>query len=129
MRNKLYIFKTVLFSCLLVGLFGLAATSASAMGAELLGDNNKDKVGKKASEHVSVSEAYKSNLSLDAGFRFSGVVKPQFNLTPANVPNLKATFIYKQGNATYQIPYSVDVPQQPTMNYHRVQITFPFKKG
>ena len=128
MKNKLYIFKTVIFSCLLVGMIGLAATSAFAMGAELPGDNNKDKV-KKASEHVTVSEAYKSNLSLDAGFRFSGVVNPQFNLTPAPVANLKATFIYKQGNATYQIPYSVEVPQQPTMNYHRIQFSFPFKKG
>ncbi|PUZ30467.1 hypothetical protein GA0116948_101512 [Chitinophaga costaii] len=126
MKNKLYILKTVLFSCFLVGFIGLAEVKAASIGMDLPGDSNKDK--DKAAKKVTVSEAYKSNLALDAGFRFSGVIKPEFNLTP--VPNnIKPTFTYKQGNATYLIPYSLEVPQQPTMNYHRLQITFPFKKG
>ncbi len=124
MKSKLYIWKTVLFSCLLVGGIGLADVKAASIGLEMPGDNNKDKAAKK----VAVSEAYKSNLSLDAGFRFSGIVKPAFNLSPVS-NNIKPAFTYKQGNTTYLIPYSLDVPQQPTMNYHRLQITFPFKKG
>lgn len=125
MKNRLYILKTVLLTCLMAGLIGVAEVKAAGLGMDLPGDNNKDKTAKK----ISVSEAYKSNLSLDAGFRFSGVVRPEFNLSPAPT-TVKPSFTYKQGNTTYLIPYSVDQTQQVNMNYHHLQLlTWPIKKG
>lgn len=97
-------------------------------------DNNDDKVKKTETRFSLTTNAAmpKTNLSLDAGFTASGILKTSFNLSPKNTINVKSIVTYKKGNVTYIVPYNVNVSvqaAQPTMRYHQVNIKLPFRKG
>lgn len=97
-------------------------------------DNNDDKVKKTENRFNLTTNTTmpKTNLSLDAGFIASGVLKTSFNLSSKNTVNVKSVMTYKKGNVTYVVPYNVNVRVQtpePTMRYHQVQIKLPFRKG
>lgn len=97
-------------------------------------DNNDDKVKKTETRYnLGANNAMpKTNLSLDAGFTASGILKTSFNLSSKNTVNVKSVMTYKKGNVTYIVPYNVNVSVQaaePTMRYHQVHIKLPFRKG
>ncbi|MCW3467723.1 hypothetical protein [Chitinophaga nivalis] len=76
----------------------------------------------------------KTKLSLDAGYR-SGTLSSDFRFNNnkyvnTNVINFRTVMTYTQGNVTYVVPYSVQVPQQPgNMNFQKLQVILPLKKG
>lgn len=103
-----------------------------------LGENDKAVVKKTTdkTDHpfsLTTTTMPKTNLSLDAGFTSSGILKTSFNLSSSNTVNVKSVMTYKKGNVTYIVPYNVNVNVQqnaePTQRYHQVHIRFPFRKG
>lgn len=140
MKAKTYISRTFSLSCLLAGALAFFALNALANNSFLPSDNNKDKTKKAASDsqHFVLNTAMpKTNLSLDAAYRYSGTFSSDFkfntnNVTPNNnVINLKAVMTYTKGNVTYVVPSNVQVQSQPpgNMNFQKLQIILPLKKG
>lgn len=137
MKAKTHISRTFSLSCLLAGAMAFFALNALANNSFLPTDNNKDKVKKTAdSPHFVLNTAMpKTNLSLDAGYRFSGTFNSAFKFTTTNnynsVINMKAVMTYTKGNVTYVVPSNVQVQAQPpgNMNFQKLQIILPLKKG
>jgi esterase/lipase superfamily enzyme len=142
MKAKTYISRTFSLSCLLAGALAFFALNALANSSSFLPtDNNKDKTKKTAdSQHFVLNTAMpKTNLSLDAAYRYSGTFSSDFKFTTNtnnvnnanNVINLKAVMTYTKGNVTYVVPSNVQVQSQPpgNMNFQKLQIILPLKKG
>ena len=135
MKKINYIIHTFSLSCLMVSALFMLALSVKAndpgMNPE---DNNDDKV-KKTETRFSLTRHTtmpKTNLSLDAGFTASGILKTSFNLSSKNTVNVKSVVTYKRGNVTYIVPYNVNVSVQaaePNMRYHRIQVKLPFRRN
>jgi hypothetical protein len=115
-----------------LSLFLAVAMAIVAMDAQasdnILTDKNKDKEKKTES---GLSLVPKLNLSLDAGFRYTGSMNVGFKQTEANAAafNIKSVMTFKKGNVTYVLPYATQVQQPSNMNYHRVQIVLPLKRN
>lgn len=104
------------------------SVQANDLGGNL--DNEKDKVVKKTETRYNLTAMPKTNLSLDAGFKASGILKTDFNLSSDNsTVNVKSVLTYKRGNVTYIVPYSVQAQPVPSMKYHQVQFNLPFRKN
>lgn len=139
MKATTHISRKFSLSCLLAGALAFFALNALANNNFLPTDNNKDKVKKAAdSPHYVLNTAMpKTNLSLDAGYRFSGTFNSDFKFTTSNnynsVINLKAVTTYTKGNVTYVVPSNVNVQVQSqppgNMNFQKLQIILPLKKG
>jgi hypothetical protein len=132
MKAKTYISRTFSLSCLLAGALAFFALNALANISLLPTDNNKDKVKKADSPHFVLNTAMpKTNLGLDAGYRYTGALSSDFKFTNNNVINFKTVMTYTKGNVTYVVPYNVQVQQQPpgNMNFQKLQIILPLKKG
>lgn len=139
MKAKTYIPRTFSLSCLLAGALAFFALNALANNS-LPSDNNKDKTKKAAdSQHFVLNTAMpKTNLSLDAAYRYSGTFSSDFKFNTSNttnntnnVINLKAVMTYTKGNVTYVVPSNYQVQTQPpgNMNFQKLQIILPLKKG
>jgi hypothetical protein len=103
------------------------SVQANDLGGNL--DGEKDKVVKKNETRFNLTAMPKTNLSLDAGFKASGILKTDFNLSSDNsTVNVKSVVTYKKGNVTYIVPYTQAVPVN-TMRYHQVQFNLPFRKN
>lgn len=114
----------------MVSAFFMVALSVQAndLGGNL--DSEKDKVVKKTETRYSLTAMPKTNLSLDAGFKASGILKTDFNLSSDNsTVNVKSLLTYKKGNVTYVVPYTVQAQPAATMRYHQVQFNLPFRKN
>ena len=138
MKAKTYISRTFSLSCLLAGALAFFALNALANNNFLPNDNNKDKVKKAADNpHLGLTTAMpKTNLGLDASYRYSGTFSSDFKFTTPvthdnNVINFKTVMTYTKGNVTYVVPYNVQVQSQPpgNMNFQKLQIILPLKKG
>ncbi len=115
---------------MLAGVMALLAIKAQA-NSNLLPTDNKDKVKKTDNTHFVLNTSMpKANLGLDAGYRYTGAFSSDFKFTNNNTVNFKSVMTYTKGNVTYVVPYNVQVPQQPgNMNFQRLQIILPLKKG
>ncbi|TWF37409.1 hypothetical protein FHW36_107345 [Chitinophaga polysaccharea] len=139
MKTKKYISRTFSLSCLLAGALAFFSLSVLANSNFLPSDNNKDKTKKAAdNQHFVLNTAMpKTNLGLDAAYRYSGTFSSDFKFTtPSNsnynsLINLKAVTTYTRGNVTYVVPSNVQVQSQPpgNMNFQKLQIILPLKKG
>lgn len=131
MKTKIHISKTFSLSCLLVGAMALFAISALANNTILPTDNEKDKAKKTDNVHFVLNTAMpKTNLALDAGYRFTGSYNSNFKFTNTNVINFQSVMSYTKGNTTYVVPYTVQPIQPPgNMNFQKLQIILPLKKG
>jgi len=116
-----------------LSLFLAVAMAVVAMDAQasdnILTDKNKDKEKKTES---GLSLVPKLNLSLDAGFRYTGSMNVSFKQAETNAAafNIKSVMTFKKGtNVTYVLPYATQVQQPSNMNYHRVQIVLPLKRN
>ncbi|RBL88429.1 hypothetical protein DF182_17715 [Chitinophaga flava] len=109
----------------------LFAISAWANNSFLPSDNEKEKAKKTDNIHFVLNTAMpKTNLALDAGYRFTGSINSNFKFTNTNVINFQSVMTYTKGNMTYVVPYTVLPPQQPgNMNFQKLQIILPLKKG
>lgn len=116
-------------SFVLTGALIVATLTSHANNIGLVDDDNKDKV-KKAEDKITLAEMPKANLSLDAGFRFSGNMNAGFHLSDNNQWNFKSVMTFKRGNATYVLPYAAQIQQPTNMNlgFHHLQIVLPLKK-
>ncbi|MFD2885515.1 hypothetical protein [Chitinophaga cymbidii] len=129
------IIHTFSLSCLMVSALFVLALSVKANDLGINPDDNNDDKVKKTENRFSLgtnTSMPKTNLSLDAGFTASGILKTSFNLSSKNTVNVKSVMTYKKGNVTYIVPYNVNVSVQaaePNMRYHQVQIKLPFRKG
>lgn len=104
------------------------SVQANDLGGNL--DNEKEKAVKKAETRYSLTAMPKTNLSLDAGFKASGILKTDFNLSSDNsTVNVKSLLTYKKGNVTYILPYTVQAQPATSMRYHQVQFNLPFRKN
>ncbi len=130
MKTKIHISKTFSLSCLLAGAMALFAVSAMA-NSFLPTDNEKEKAKKTDNVHFVLNTAMpKTNLALDAGYRFTGSYNSNFKFTNNNVINFQSVMTYTKGNMTYVVPYTVQPIQQPSnMNFQKLQIILPLKKG
>ncbi|WP_143312730.1 hypothetical protein [Chitinophaga eiseniae] len=130
MKTKINISKTFSLSCLLAGAMALFAISAVA-NTLLPTDNEKEKAKKTDNVHFVLNTAMpKTNLALDAGYRFTGSYNSNFKFTNTNVINFQSVMTYTKGNMTYVVPYTVQPIQQPNnMNFQKLQIILPLKKG
>ena len=128
MKTRTFILQSFSLSCLLAGMLVLSAITAGANDLKLNRDNNdKDKASKKTEKSFLMGALPKTNLSLDAGFRYSGVLSSEFKLTPSNTMNIKSVLTYKKGNVTYVLPYTFQVQQPSNMQFHKLQIVLPLK--
>ncbi|WP_212006607.1 hypothetical protein [Chitinophaga sp. HK235] len=131
MKKNIHISKTFSLSCLLASAMALFAISAWANNSFLPSDNEKEKAKKTDNIHFVLNTAMpKTNLALDAGYRFTGSINSNFKFTNTNVINFQSVMTYTKGNMTYVVPYTVQPPQQPgNMNFQKLQIILPLKKG
>lgn len=112
-------------SCLLAGIMVLCSFAGRAN--DLLPNSDKDKVTKKTGNSLFMGALPKTNLSLDAGFRYSGTLNSEFRLTASNTWNFKSVMTYKKGNVTYVLPYNFQVQQPTNMQFHKLQLVLPLK--
>lgn len=115
-------------SCLLAGMLVFSALKARA-NENLLPDDNKDKLNKKAAATLLLGNARKTNLSMDAAWKYSGTLSSEFKLTPTNYVNYKSVMTYKRGNITYVLPYTVQIQQPSNMQFHKLQLVLPLKRN
>lgn len=109
----------------------MSALSVQASVSDPDNDNKEKPVRKEEPKYTLTSAVPKTNLSLDAGFRTSGILKTQFKLSSDNTVNVKSIMTYKKGNVTYIVPYSVQVQEAPVnMRFQQLQMKFklPFRK-
>lgn len=126
MKTKTFILQSFSLSCLLVGILALGALTARASD-NLSPNSDKDKLTKKTENRFLLGAMPKTNLSLDAGFRYSGTVNSEFKLTSSNSWNIKSVMTYKKGNVTYVLPYNFQVQQPSNMQFHKLRIILPLK--
>ncbi|CAL1520243.1 hypothetical protein [Chitinophaga sp. MM2321] len=131
MKKRINIPRIFSLSCLLAGALALFAIKVQANTNILPTDNEKDKAKKTDNTHFVLNTAMpKTNLSLDAGYRYAGSLTSNFKFTNTNTINFKSVLTYTKGNVTYVVPYTVQMPQQPgNMNFQKLQIILPLKKG
>ncbi|UYQ93736.1 hypothetical protein MKQ68_01295 [Chitinophaga horti] len=129
MKRILYITQTFTLSCVLSTLLILGALKVSANDAGLISEDDKTKTTKKTEVKLNLSAMPKKGLSLDAGFKYSGILNSEFKLIDNNTVNVKSIMTYKKGNVTYVVPYSFQVPQQAGNKYHQLQINLPLRRG
>jgi hypothetical protein len=127
MKNFNKILQSFSLSCLLAGALLVAGAFEARANTSLLPDDNKDKINKKTEQRITLSAMPKSNLGLDAGYRYNGSFNSEFKLTSTASLNFKSVLTYKKGNVTYVLPYSFKMEQPNGMNYHRLQIVLPLK--
>ncbi|MBV8253871.1 MAG: hypothetical protein JO154_14810 [Chitinophaga sp.] len=134
MKKETNILKVFSLSCMLASVMALFATAATANTN--LSTDNKDKVKKTENTHFVLNTTMpKTNLGLDAGYRYSGAFSSSFKFTNTNTNNSAVNFqqvmTYTKGNVTYVVPYSVQVQQQMpgNLNFQKLQIILPLKKG
>jgi hypothetical protein len=125
MKTRTFILQSFSLSCLLAGIMVLCSFSAGAN--DLSPNSDKDKVTKKTGSALFMGALPKTNLSLDAGFRYSGMLNSEFKLTANNTWNFKSVMTYKKGNVTYVLPYNFQIQQPSNMQYHKVQLVLPLK--
>lgn len=101
--------------------------SLTAHASDLSPNSDKDKVLKKTGKSFLMGSLPKTNLSLDAGFRYSGTLNSEFKLTAPNTWNLKSVMTYKKGNVTYVLPYNFQIQQPANMQFHKLQLVLPLK--
>src|SRR5690349_12806732 len=108
MKKVNHIIRRFSLSCLMVSALFMAALSVQANNLDdSPNDVNKEKpVRKEEPKYTLTTAVPKTNLSLDAGFRTSGILKTQFKLSSDNTVNVKSVMTYKKGNVTYIVPYS-----------------------
>ena len=128
------IIHTFSLSCLMVSALFMVALNVQANDLGGNFDNNDDKVVKKTENKYNLSAMPKTNLSLDAGFTASGILRTDFKLSSDNTVNVRSVVTYKRGNVTYIVPYIVQVPPTPSLapqHYHQlqVQVKLPFRKN
>ncbi|WP_146616106.1 hypothetical protein [Chitinophaga dinghuensis] len=138
MKTKTNILKVFSLSCMLASAMALFATAAKANNSFLPNDN-KDKVKKTENTHFVLNTAMpKTNLGLDAGYRYSGAFSSNFKFTNTNntttntsAVNFQQVTTFTKGNVTYVVPTSVQVQQQMpgNLNFQKLQIILPLKKG
>ncbi len=125
MKTKTFILQSFSLSCLLAGVMVLCALTGRAN--DLSPNSDKDKVAKKTGNRFSMGALPKTNLSLDAGFRYSGSINSEFKLTASNTWNFKSVMTYKKGNVTYVLPYNFQIQQPSNMQFHKLQLVLPLK--
>lgn len=127
MKTRTSILQSFSLSCLLLaGIMVLCSLTARANN-DLLPNSDKDKVNKKTGTGLFMGALPKTNLSLDAGFRYSGTLNSEFKLTASNTWNFKSVMTYKKGNVTYVLPYNFQVQQPTNMQFHKLQLVLPLK--
>ncbi|SFE95484.1 hypothetical protein SAMN05518672_1138 [Chitinophaga sp. CF118] len=129
MKKITNIFQALSLSFFLAGTLAVVAMNAHASD-NIITDKNKDKIKKTES---GLSLMPKANLSLDAGFRYSGSMNSTFKLSSDNnnavAFNIKSVMSFKKGNVTYVLPYATQVQQPSNMNFHHLQIVLPLKRN
>ena len=128
MKKRTFILQVFSLSCLLAGMLVFSALKARA-NENLLPDDNKDKLNKKAAATLLLGNARKTNLSMDAAWKYSGTLSSEFKLTPTNYVNYKSVMTYKRGNITYVLPYTVQIQQPSNMQFHKLQLVLPLKRN
>ncbi|SHM06782.1 hypothetical protein SAMN05444266_106252 [Chitinophaga jiangningensis] len=134
MKTKTNILRVFSLSCMLASAMALFAVEAMANNS-ILPNDNKDKVKKTENNRFVLNTAMpKTNLGLDASYRYSGAFSSDFKFTNTNnvqSVNFQQVMTYTKGNVTYVVPYSVQVQQQMpgNLNFQRLQIILPLKKG
>lgn len=125
MKQITNIFQAFSLSFFLAGALAIVAISAQASD-NILTDKNKDKIKKTES---GLSLMPKANLSLDAGFRYSGSMTSAFRLSDNSALNIKSVMTFKKGNVTYVLPYATKIQPPSNMNFHHLQIILPLKRN
>ncbi len=134
MKTKTNILRVFSLSCMLASAMALFGFEAMA-NTNILPNDNKDKVKKTENTRFVLNTAMpKTNLGLDAGYRYSGAFSSDFKFTNTEKEqsvNFKQVMTYTKGNVTYVVPYNVQVQQQMpgNLNFQRLQIILPLKKG
>ncbi|GAA3942117.1 hypothetical protein GO495_08685 [Chitinophaga oryziterrae] len=125
MKQITNIFQAFSLSFFLAGALAVVAISAHASD-NILTDKNKDKIKKTES---GLSLMPKANLSLDAGFRYSGSMTSAFRLSDNSALSIKSVMTFKKGNVTYVLPYATQIQPPSNMNFHHLQIILPLKRN
>lgn len=125
MKTRTFILQSFSLSFLLAGIMVLCSFSGKAN--DLSPNSDKDKVTKKTNTGLFMGALPKTNLSLDAGFRYSGTLNSEFKLTANNTWNFKSVMTYKKGNVTYVLPYNFQIQQPANMQFHKLQLVLPLK--
>jgi hypothetical protein len=126
MKQITNIFQAFSLSFFLAGALAVVAISAQASD-NILTDKNKDKVKKTTESGLSLMP--KANLSLDAGFRYSGSMTSAFRLSDNSALSIKSVMTFKKGNVTYVLPYATKIQPPSNMNFHHLQIILPLKRN
>lgn len=130
MKRIQYILHTFSLSFALSTLLLLGALKVSANDSGLISEDDKSKAIKKTEASFNLSAMPKNGLSLDAGFKYSGILNSEFKLINNNTISVKSIMTYKKGNVTYVVPYSFQVPNQQGNNkYHQLQLNLPLRRG
>lgn len=127
MKQKTNILQTFSLSFLLAGLLVISGLTAKAN--DNLTSDNKDKIKKNENKISLAGLSGKTNLSLDAGFRFNGAMNSNFKLSDNNSYNFKSVMTIKKGNVTYVLPYATQIQQPTHNNFHQLHIVLPFRKN
>jgi hypothetical protein len=127
MKQITNILQALSLSFFLAGALAIVAMNAQASD-NIITDKNKDKIKKTTESGFSLMP--KANLSLDAGFRYTGSMNSSFRLSDNNAAfNLKSVMTFKKGNVTYVLPYATQIQQPSNMNFHHLQIVLPLKRN
>ncbi|NIG57041.1 hypothetical protein [Chitinophaga sp. Cy-1792] len=134
MKTKTNILRVFSLSCLLASAIALFASEAQANNS-LFANDNKDKVKKTDNRFVLNTTMPKTNLGLDASYRYTGAFSSDFKFTNTNnniqTVNIQSVMTFTKGNVTYVVPNNIQVQQQQpgNLNFQRLQIILPLKKG
>jgi len=127
MKQLTNILQTFSLSFLLAGILVIAGLTAKAN--DNLTSDNKDKIKKNETKLSLTGLSGKTNLSLDAGFRFNGAMSSNFKLSENNSWNFKSVMTIKKGNVTYVLPYATQIQPPSNMNFHQLHIVLPLRKN
>ncbi|QHS62492.1 hypothetical protein [Chitinophaga agri] len=127
MKQRTNILHTFSLSFLLAGL--LVITGLTATANDNITSDNKDKIKKNETKLALANMSGKTNLSLDAGFRFNGAMSSNFKLSDNNSYNFKSVMTIKKGNVTYVLPYATQIQPPVNMNFHQLHISLPLRKN
>lgn len=127
MKQRTNILHTFSLSFLLAGF--LVITGLTATANDNLTNDNKDKIKKNETRISLANMSGKTNLSLDAGFRFNGAMSSNFKLSDNNSYNFKSVMTIKKGNVTYVLPYATQIQPPTNMNFHQLHISLPLRKN
>jgi hypothetical protein len=127
MKQITNILQTFSLSFLLAGILVISGLTAKAN--DNLTSDNKDKIKKNETKLSLAGLSGKTNLSLDAGFRFNGAMSSNFKLSENNSWNFKSVMTIKKGNVTYVLPYATQIQPPSNMNFHQLHIVLPLRKN